>query len=176
MTRIGLILAVALVSAVAGCSPKTHEGAPPSPTDGPRANLDKFWLTDAPKDAVSVLEAKKAVKSGDSVHIAGRIKDWVGGFAAFTMIDSTLKACSDPGDAMGDACKTPWDYCCIGPDEQRAASVTVEFRDGKDPISGVIAGFHGFDHLKHVVVVGKAEVDGSGNVTVVADGIHVKAQ
>jgi hypothetical protein len=34
---------------------------------------------------------------------------WIEGRAAFSLVDQSLKACSD---VEGDDCPVPWDYCC----------------------------------------------------------------
>jgi hypothetical protein len=52
--------------------------------------------------------------------------------------------------------------------------VTVEFRGANGVLAAAVRGFHGLDHLKTVVVSGRAEKDDAGNVVVVADSVHVR--
>jgi hypothetical protein len=143
----------------------TSESAPP-PTSG--AALDAFLAPRAIEGSRPVLAVRADAKSGDEVVIRGRAKDFVAGVAAFTIVDPTLIACSDEGDPMDGACKTPWDYCCIPGSEVAAASATVEFRDATGPVKDSAEGFRGLAHLDTVVVRGKVERDSSGNMTVVA--------
>ena len=42
-------------------------------------------------------------------RIGGEEEPMIEGLAAFTIVDPSLKACSD---IPGDNCETPWDYCC----------------------------------------------------------------
>lgn len=130
--------------------------------------LDPFFLKSAPDGAVPLLALRKSARNGDEVVATGRVKDFVGGLAAFTMIDSSLRACSDAGDPMEDSCTTPWDYCCIPSEEVTAASATVEFRDGEALLKEELQGFRGLDHLDTVVVRGTVERDTVGNLTIVA--------
>ncbi|MCC7012953.1 MAG: hypothetical protein IT454_10355 [Planctomycetes bacterium] len=132
------------------------------------AALDGFWSQNAPQGARSVLEVRADAKAGDEVVVRGRAKDFVSSVAALTIVDPTLRACSDEGDPMAGSCETPWDYCCIPAKEVAAASATVEFRDGANPLKGSAQGFHGLNHLDTLVVSGIVERDASGNMTVVA--------
>ena len=75
---------------------------------------------------------------------------------------------------MVDVCPTPWDYCCEDSTKLRAATATVEFREGADVRKTTARGFHGVDHLKTVVVRGAAEKDAAGNLTIVATGVFVR--
>lgn len=168
MKSASLVALLALLVLGPACSKKVESSAKAPAGSG---LAESYWLAAAPGDAKPVIEAKKAAKDGDEVVLAGRVKEWTDGFAQFTMADSTLKACSDMAEP--DHCKTPWDYCCVPPEEVRAGTVTVEFRDGVDPVKATLQGFHGLDHLKQVVVKGKVEKKGD-NVIVVASGLHVR--
>lgn len=148
----------------------TKESAP-APATG---QLAAFVAPAAPADAKSVLDARKAATAGASVTIVGRAKDFVNGRAAFTLIDSSLRACSDEGDPMEDSCETPWDYCCIAPEEVMAACATIEMRDGAGVIKTGVRGVSGLDHLDTVYVDGVVEKDDAGNMTVIAKSFHVK--
>jgi hypothetical protein len=141
------------------------ESAPPAASSDA---LAPFHVAAAPAGAKSVLEVRASAKSGDDVVVRGRAQDFVNGFAAIVLIDSSLKACSDEGDAMKGMCETPWDFCCVPPEERAAASATVEFRDANGLLKSSAQGFHGLDHLDTLVVSGKVERDASGSVVIVA--------
>jgi hypothetical protein len=129
-------------------------------------------LPGEPAGARSVKEVVAQAKSGDEVVVAGRVGVEGSDRAYFTLVDSSLQACSET--AMNDPCETPWDFCCSPPDELSKLSALIEFRDGAGLYSGNVLGFAGLEHLKGVVVKGKADKDASGNLTVVASGIFVK--
>jgi hypothetical protein len=160
---------VALSLFAAACTQET-----PAPAPGAGGPLAAFVAPAAPGAAKSVLELRKSAAAGDEVSVVGRAKDFVGGRAAFTLIDSSLRACSDEGDPMEDSCETPWDYCCIDPQEVTAACATIEVRDAAGVIKAPVQGVSGLDHLDTVYVNGVVEKDASGNLTVVAKSFHVK--
>ncbi len=161
------LLALALFTAACSKEPTPVAEAASGP-------LAAFVAPAAPGDAKSVLEVRKTAAVGDEVSIVGRAKDFVGGRAAFTLIDASLRACSDAGDPMEDSCETPWDYCCIDPEEVTAATATIEVRDAAGVIKTPLQGVSGLDHLDTVYVSGVVEKDASGNLTVVAKSFHVK--
>lgn len=131
---------------------------------------ETFHLASAPANPVSVKELRAAPAS-DNIAVVGRVKDFAEGLAGMTLADRSLRACSDN---PGDECKTPWDYCCVPQEELTAGLANVEFRDGAKVLKGSPKGFHGIDHLKEVVVVGRSEKDAQGNVTLVAKGVFVR--
>lgn len=154
---------LALLVVLAACSSESA----PAPSAGGGA-LEPFLAAKAEPGSVTVLAARASAKTGEELVLKGRVKDFVGGLAAFTLIDPSLRACSDEGDPMQDSCETPWDYCCIPGKEVAAACATVEFRDGAGVLKQPIEGFHGLGHLDTVVVRGTAELDPTGNLTLVA--------
>ena len=160
-----LLLAQLVLLALTACS---TEASPAPAKTAPTGPLVAFATSSAPAGAASVLETRRAAKPGAEVTVVGRAKDFVGGRAVFSLIDSSLRACSDEGDPMADTCETPWDYCCIDPREVTEASLTVEFRDATGLIKSDVQGVGGLDHLDTVYASGVAETDDSGNLTVVA--------
>lgn len=129
-------------------------------------------LPGEPAGARSVKEVVAGAKAGDEVVVSGRVGVEGSDRAYFTLVDSSLQACSET--ALNDPCETPWDFCCSPPDELSKLSALVEFRDGAGLYPGSVLGFAGLEHLKGVVVKGKASKDSGGNLTVVASGIFVK--
>lgn len=129
-------------------------------------------LSGEPAGARSVKEVVAAAQAGDEVVVSGRVGVEGSDRAYFTLVDSSLQACSET--ALNDPCETPWDFCCSPPDELSRLSALVEFRDGAALYPGSVLGFAGLEHLKGVVVKGKASKDAGGNLTVVASGIFVK--
>lgn len=167
-----LALALSALLAVAGCGLGSDAPAAPAAVPLP----ESFWSPTEPSGAVPVSVVKKSAKTGDEVVLIGRAggekKTFSEGLASFFVVDATIPACGEKG--VPDDCKTPWDYCCEDKTELRAAMATVEFRDGGKVLRSAPRGFHGLDHLKTVVVAGKAERDDAGNLTVVASRIFVR--
>jgi hypothetical protein len=137
---------------------------------------DAYLLAQPPAGAKGVLELRANGHSGDDVVVTGRAKDFVDGRAVFTLTDTSYKPCNEEGP-MG-ACKTPWDYCCTDASEIAKATMSIEFADpsagGNNVAKTTAQGFHGLDHLKHVVVAGKLMKDDGGNLSVVAKGIYIE--
>ena len=132
-------------------------------------------LKKEPKGAVDVLALRKEVKDQQDVVvvglIGGRVNPWVKGTAVFPIVDRSLKPCSE---IPGDACKTPWDYCCET--NVPKATVLVMFVDDKGKVikKDPRELFH-VKELQTVVVQGKAKRDRAGNVTVLASKLHIRS-
>lgn len=141
----------------------------------PASNVpETFFVAVAPPSPKSVSEVVASAKEGDQVVVTGRVggahKVFVDDYAAFSIVDAKLRACSDN---EGDKCKTPWDYCCESPETMAANALSVELvADGK-LLKANPRGFHGLDLLKTIVVQGKVAKDSAGNVRVLATGVHV---
>jgi hypothetical protein len=153
-----------------GCSDADPDAAALPVSDLP----ERFLLVEAPEGALDVAQARAQAVHGERIVVRGIVggspTPFVNGLAAFTLVDPGLEnTCLSEADH----CPTPWDYCCVDPATLIESSVTVEVRDGLDPVRAGARGFHGLDHLSQVVVAGRAELDPQGNVTVVATGLHL---
>ena len=155
-----------------GCSP-------PSPTAdsaSPSAEMAQYFLTEAPTEAKSVLDAKKSVEDGEEITLVGRIggseSPFVSGRASFTIVDVSLVPCSE---RPGDSCQTPWDYCC-DTDQLPGATAVVKIvdADGKT-IAKDAKKVLGMKELQTVTVKGKAKRDEAGNLVVQAPAVFVKS-
>jgi hypothetical protein len=136
--------------------------------------VETYLLTAEPADAVSVTAAKAVAAAGDEVVIRARI----GGRKApiseesgvFTVMDLEIPHC---GQNKGDACPTPWDYCCETSETIKAHSATVQLigADGT-PIAHSPAE-DGFEPLDEVVLVGTVGPRPTEDVlTVRATGVY----
>jgi hypothetical protein len=161
---------------IPGCQQKGDQG-----TGGNgRSNGEgaAYLLDEEPAGAKGVLEIKKGSKDGDAVVVEGRIggnkKPFLDGLAGFTIVDPTLKSCSD---IPGDNCETPWDYCCEDPTDLQRATALVKFvdEDGKTLKQDARA-LLGVEPLQTVVVRGKAKRDADGNLTVLASALYVRGK
>lgn len=131
-------------------------------------------LKKEPKGAMDVLALRKEAKDKQEVvvvgRIGGRVNPWVKDAAVFPIVDRSLRPCNE---IPGDACKTPWDYCCET--NVPKATVVVMFLDDKGkPIRKDPRKLFGVKELSTVVVQGTAKRDKSGNVTVLAKHLYVR--
>jgi hypothetical protein len=156
---------------VAACSGKESKSPAPVSTAAQQAAFATFAVDARPSDAQPVLAVRANAKPGDQVVISGRVKDFVDGRAAFTLIDPSLPSCDEEGPMK--TCDTPWDFCCTDIKVINQASATVELRDASGVLKTGLAGYRGFDHLTPTVVVGKLESDKAGNLLVAANQIWI---
>lgn len=120
-------------------------------------------------------EAKKAVKVGDTVTLAGRVggskAPFVSGRSILTLVGDDLPACSDNPD---DHCKVPWDYCCESKADIVKHSATVQVVDDKGKTLRVdLKGQNGIKELSDLIVVGKVAQVNDKVLIVNATGIYV---
>lgn len=164
-----LALLTVPVFLLAGCSQSPPAAAPAASVAGA-----KFLLAAEPAGAKSVIELRQAAKDGDDVVIVGRIggtaKPFVEGRASFLIVDASFKPCNEK---EGDACTTPWDYCCDAKEDLVKGMATVKIVDGAEQTVLVDARqLLGIKELDTVVLRGRAKRDDQGNLSVLATGIH----
>ena len=139
---------------------------------------DNLFLKEPPPGALNVAELKKTAKEGDEVVLRGQIggqpKDVFNASRAMVMVaDMKLKACSL---IPGDACETPWDFCCVPVNEKLASLAIVQVVDEKGRPVKTTLKTNGLDHLSVVVVKGKVAKNEAGNLIVNATGIFVESK
>lgn len=162
-SRILVVLALSLLLPACGETQPEEASTP--------AIAESYWSASAPSGALDVTAAREAAKDGSELTVIGLVQDYRDGQAQFFIADRALIPCNE---RPGDACETPWDYCCEDKKRLKAGLLTVELRDGKKLVKKSLAGFHGFDRLKEAVVRGTAEVDSSGNVVLIASALHIR--
>jgi len=136
---------------------------------------DKYVLNEEPKDAQTVIDTREKAKDKDDVVVVGRIggrkNPWVKGAVAFSIVDPSLKACSE---RPGDTCPTPWDYCCEADLSKATVFVTVvDDKTGKTLKEDAREALK-LRELDTVVVKGKAQRDKKGNLTIAASKLFVR--
>lgn len=144
-------------------------------TEGDSSTRGKYILTKEPKGAATVLATREKAKDKDDVVVVGRIggrkSPWVKGAAAFSIVDTSLKACSE---RPGDTCPTPWDYCCEANLPKATVFVTVvDEKTGKTLKEDAREALK-LHELDTVVVEGKAMRDKKGNLTIAASKLYVR--
>ena len=148
-----------------GCGPSE-----PEPSTTATALSERFWQPAPAPNPVSVLDAHQLADSSETIAVTGRVSEFVETRAQFKLTDDSFTPCSE---MEGETCATPWDYCCVAPDELAGGTVVIEFQEGDRLAKVSLKGYHGFDHLRTVVVEGRPKRDEAGNLTIVASGLHV---
>lgn len=156
---------------LAGCGSKAP--APTAAPAGPAPEGAQFVLPAAPENAQGVLAVRQTAAGGEEVVVVGRIggstQPFVEGMAAFSLVDNSLRACSD---IPGDQCPTPWDFCCEA--DLPKARTLVKFVDESGQIIPTDARtLLGVSELQTVYVRGQAHRDADGNLTVLARGVYM---
>ena len=160
---------------LAGCG-ETSTSETAAKPNGPSKEGEKLLLSSAPAEALEVKAAREEAATDEEVVVVGRIggsvDPWVEGLAAFTVVDNSLKACSD---IPGDKCPTPWDYCCESSVGQ--SRTLVKFVDESGAVIDTDAReLLGVSELQTVFVKGKAQRDADGNLSLLATGIYVQPE
>lgn len=139
-----------------------------------RASIDtRYVATFEPEGAVPVGEARQSAVDEEDVTLVGTIggspKPFIGGLAAFTIVDPKVPCCSPE-----EGCPKPWDYCCTQEQVKvNIATVKVVDESGK-PVASDARELLGVKELSTVVVQGKAQRDDQGNLTVEAKKVYVR--
>jgi len=166
-----MVLAGVSLLAIVGCSGQIEE------TTLPNVSVDRqlYLLDSEPEGAKNVIAVREEAADEDDVVILGRIggsaNPWVDGMTAFSIVDPSLKACSD---IPGNECAKPWDYCCKT-DKLPGATALVKVVDKNgEMIPADAKSALDLKELQTVVIRGKAERDEDGNLTVVANQLYVR--
>jgi hypothetical protein len=161
-------LALALIAALQlGCSNSATPDAAQKPIDS------RFVLNEEPAGAIGVKELREDASKTDDVVVVGRIggsNPWTDGAAAFSIVDPSLTPCNE---IEGDACPTPWDYCCE-PDLAKSTVLVKLVDDAGKTVKQDAREVAGLKELQTVVVKGKAIRDDAGNVSIAATGVHIR--
>jgi hypothetical protein len=165
-----------LALAIAGCGQQNQlPSSAPASSPTSQVSSSEYLLASEPADAADVITARKQAQDEEEVIVVGRIggsaNPWIKGRAAFSMVDPSLKACSD---IPGDGCATPWDYCCETDKLPEATALVKVVDDQGKLVAADARELLGLKELQTVVVKGKAQRDEAGNLTILADGVFVK--
>ncbi|MBL8850846.1 MAG: hypothetical protein JNG89_14285 [Planctomycetaceae bacterium] len=175
--------AMLLAVVVAGCSsqstsqPTATATAEQPASREPSPEGTKYRLAAEPAGAQEVTAVRTDAADGDKVVVVGRIggdvNPWVDGRAAFSLVDNSVRACSD---IPGDACPTPWDYCCET-DKLKTGKMLVKFvDDGGQLIASDARELLGVGELDTVIIEGTVQKSEDGNAVLLASGLFVKSQ
>ena len=175
-SQFSVVVILASLLLAVGCTQESSTTTTSANTT-PEASIDgsRFLLNEEPAEAATVIEARGNSEDGQDVVLVGRIggsvNPWVEGRAAFSIVDPTLKACSD---IPGDECKKPWDYCCETHKLPTSTAFVKFVGDDGRPLNADARELLSLKELQTVVVRGKAKRDEAGNLTVLADGLFVR--
>lgn len=166
---LSLVMLTLGLAGLAGCDRSN------APAGGAAAGVSgAAWLAaEEPAGAQPVGEARQSAVDGQPVvlfgHIGGSPEPFVNGAAAFTIVDPKVPWCPDE-----EGCPTPWDYCCKQ-NEVRENIATIKLVDGAGKLVASDAKqLLGVRELSLVVVSGKASRDAAGNLSVLADQVHIR--
>jgi len=169
-----IVWALTLISGIVGCQQSSTPVADDASATHPAVDGCVYLLTDEPEDAKDVIAVREAAADGEEVLVVGRIggseNPWIDGRAAFSIVDNSLKACSD---IPGDTCAKPWDYCCETPSLPSSTALIKVVDQNGELVGADARELLNVKELSTVVVRGKAERDESGNFTVLATGVYV---
>jgi hypothetical protein len=138
-------------------------------------DASRYVLISEPEDAQEVIAVRESARDDEEVVVVGRIgggeNPWIEGRAAFSIVDNSLKACSD---IPGDGCPIPWDYCCETHNLPTASVLVTVVDQNGDMVKADARALLKAKELSTVVVKGKAKRDRDGNLLVLASGVYVK--
>ena len=173
--HLAVFASLALAGSLAGCSQDPTVTAAPDANNSANMDGSVYLLAAEPEGAADVIQVRADAADGDEVVVVGRIggsgNPWIEGRAAFSIVDGSLKACSD---IPGDNCPQPWDYCCETSKLPGAAALVKVVDDNGDLVEADAKGLLNVKELSRVVVQGKAQRDDAGNLTILARGVFVK--
>jgi hypothetical protein len=168
-------MGITVIAFVVGCGDSGCEDLASLSSSSPLIDGTKYLLLKEPQDSSPVIKARQESKDGEEVVLLGRIggsrDPWIKGRAAFSIVDPSLRACSD---ILDDKCPRPWDYCCEL-DKLEDATVFIKFVDEKGKtLKADARKLLNLKPLQTVVVRGTAVRDNDGNLTVLASGIYAR--
>lgn len=169
------LVSLACVASLTGCAEDVN--SVPEPDELAIADIDgsAFLLEQEPEGSKTVINVREDAEDGEEVVIEGRIggsrNPWIDGRAAFSIVDETLRACSD---IPGDNCRYPWDYCCETAKLPDATALIKVVDEDGELVKADAKALLGVKELSTVVIKGKAQRDDAGNLTVLASGVFVR--
>ncbi len=176
MTAIRFTVLTLVLLVIIGCSDagnnKPSANAPAS-TDNLPADL---FVSSKIEGARDVTELKKDAREGDVVIIRGVVggdaNPFVANRAMLSVIDYAVVSCKDNGEA----CPTPWDYCCTPQEELTRVKATIQIAAGDgSPLKVALNVGQKIKPYDVIIVRGKVGPRPSAEVlTINADAIHVE--
>lgn len=164
------LLILPVLVTMASCDRNT-----PTPQIDPRV-VERIVVGDqAPPPSISVVEAIRRAVPGESLTVVGRIAGasdpFSEDYATVIVADRALQTCER---IPGDTCPTPWDACCVAPEEIRASRLLVQVTDAAgQPLESGLKGIHGLKELDEITVSGTVDSSSSpGNLILNAEAIY----
>ena len=158
-----LTLSVIALSALllSSCSGDPSGDSAEGSGSAPDSKITPVFVASAPADPIPVIKAREKATPGSEVTVTGKIagvaNPFTEGFASLVLADESLQTC----DLIpGDQCETPWDACCVAPEDIKAQRMTIQIPDGSGmPVAESLKGVNGLKEMDVLVV--KGTVDGS---------------
>ena len=171
------ITSLALAAFLTACGGSDESGS--GEGDGAQSSvseIEAIVLGSAPEGAITVSEARKSAKPGETVTISGKIagtmNPFTEGYASMVLADRALQTC----DLIpGDECPTPWDACCADPEHIKASRLTLQIVDPEGlPVTENFKGVIGMKELSPLVVTGVvAEGSTAENMIINLSGLYL---
>ncbi len=151
------IIAITLTSLLlASCTEEEAKTEVVETAAAVESQLSGVFLTEEPTGAITVSEARENAKPGEMVVIKGKIagvmNPFTTGYASVVLANEALKTC----DLIpGDECETPWDACCVAPEDIKSQRMTIQVL-GEDglPVAEDLKGVNELSELDVLVVTG----------------------
>jgi len=148
------VIAITLSSfLLLSCTGEKENSSAEEPASSP---LSGIFLNEKPGEAITVTEVRVTAKPGDSVVVEGKIagvmNPFTEGYASVVLANEDLKTC----DLIpGDECPTPWDACCVAPEQLKEQRITIQV-PGEDglPVAEGLKGVNGLEEMDLLVVTG----------------------
>ena len=174
---LSLVLLCSLAVSNTGCGESSSNAGGISATSVTPVSIDgsKYVLAEEPDDAIGVIAARESAQDGEPIVVVGRIggaaNPWIEGRAAFTLLDASKLIVAEGVDSgenemcTGDCCAT----------ERAGCTMLVKVVDESGRVLAADSRkLFGLAANDMVVVRGTVSKDESGNVAVLADGVHVR--
>ena len=172
-----IVLMSGIAATQSGCGSSATNASDISATNVTPVSIDgsKYVLADEPDGAIGIIAARESAMDGKPIVVVGRIggaaNPWIEGRAAFMLLDASKSVVAEGTESGGNEVCTG-DCCAL---ERAACTMLVKVVDESGRVlaadSRRLLGVAANDM---VVVRGKVSKDESGNVAVLADGVHVR--
>lgn len=163
---------------LASCSSR-EDSAATSGASAATSDVPSGLLAEAaPEGALSVIEARAAATPGEPITLRGKVGGRISPIseAAAILVLADEHAIQSCDTIEGDACATPWDYCCVEAATIAASTATIQVRGADGSLlRTTLRGLGGLKELSHLIVSGTVDTASTPEALIInATGIHVE--
>lgn len=174
-----MVAAATLSLILSNCADKPSADDHASRPSGDASGLPETVIAETPPEGpVSVVEARAQAQPGESITLRGKVGGKINPIsdAVAILVLADEKAITSCDDMPGDACETPWDYCCEDSSKIAASTATIQVRnaDGR-VLRSSLRDVAGLKELSRLVIAGTVDESSTAEALIVnADKIHVE--